>query len=110
MQGANLVLFKLITMSNIVPTGDNIVVEPIAETVTSESGIIIPESTSKEKPMRGKVISVGPGKALENGSRMPMDVKEGDTVLFSKYGPTEVKVAGKELLILGNSDVFAVIV
>ena len=97
-------------MTKIMPTGDNIVVEPIEETVTSSSGIIIPETASKEKPMRGKVLAVGPGKMMESGQRMAMDVKEGDTVLFSKYGPTEVKVEGREVYILSNSDVYAVII
>lgn len=97
-------------MSKIVPTGDHIVVEAIAETVASSSGIIIPETASKEKPMRGKVLAVGPGKMMENGVRMAMEVVEGDTVLFSKYGPTEVKVEGKEVLILSASDIYAKIV
>jgi chaperonin GroES len=73
------------------------------------SGIIIPDTVSKEKPQKGKVISVGPGKFDDDGKRVPMDVKVGDTVLFSKYGPTEVKVDGKELLILSQSDVLAVL-
>lgn len=97
-------------MSKIVPVGDNVVVEPIEETTTSESGIIIPDTASKEKPMRGKVLAVGPGKIKEDGARMPMDVKEGDVVLFSKYGPTEIKIEGKQLLILANSDIYAVLV
>ena len=94
-------------MAQIKPTGDHLVVEPLEENTTSVSGIIIPDSASKEKPMRGKVLAVGPGKLLENGSRMEMEVKEGDTVLFSKYGPTEVKVDGKEVLILSASDIYA---
>ncbi len=93
-------------MAKIIPTGDNIVVEPVTEEV-SASGIIIPDTASKEKPMKGKVIAVGPGKMQENGSRMEMEVKEGDVVLFSKYGPTEVKVEGKEVLILSASDIYA---
>ena len=91
------------------PTGDNIVVEPVTEEV-SQSGIIIPDTASKEKPMKGKVLAVGPGKMLDNGNRREMEIKEGDTVLFSKYGPTEIKVDGKEVLILAATDVYAKLV
>lgn len=94
-------------MSKIQPLGDHIVVEALVENSTSASGIIIPDTASKEKPMKGKVLAVGPGKLTENGSRWEMEVKEGDTVLFSKYGPTEVKVDGKEVLILSASDIYA---
>lgn len=93
-------------MSKIVPTGDNVVVEPITEEV-SASGIIIPDTASKEKPMKGKVVAVGPGKMLDNGERREMEIKEGDVVLFSKYGPTEIKVEGRDVLILSATDVYA---
>jgi chaperonin GroES len=93
-------------MAKVVPTGDNVVVEPVVEEVSS-SGIIIPETASKEKPMEGKVIAVGPGKLTDSGERLEMEIKEGDIVLFSKYGPTEVKVEGKEVLILSASDIYA---
>ena len=97
-------------MANIVPTGDNIVVEALNDETTSASGIIIPDTASKEKPMKGKVLAVGPGKMKDDGSRQVMEVSEGETVLFSKYGPTEVKVEGKDLLILSASDIYAKIV
>lgn len=87
---------------------DHIIVEAVEET-THSSGLIIPETVSKEKPQKGKVIAVGPGKYDEDGKRMPMDVKEGDTVLFTKYGPTEVKLDGKEILVLNQSDILAVV-
>lgn len=93
-------------MSKIVPTSDNVVVEPVVEEVSS-SGIIIPETASKEKPMKGKVVAVGPGKLMDDGKRMEMEIQEGDVVLFSKYGPTEVKIEGKEVLILSASDIYA---
>ena len=93
-------------MAKVVPTGDNVVVEPVVEEVSS-SGIIIPETASKEKPMEGKVIAAGPGKLTDSGERLEMEIREGDTVLFSKYGPTEVKVEGKEVLILSASDIYA---
>ncbi|MFA6992799.1 MAG: co-chaperone GroES [Candidatus Gracilibacteria bacterium] len=93
-------------MAKIIPTDDHIVVEAVTEEVSS-SGIIIPDTVSKEKPMKGKVIAVGPGKLTDSGNRLEMSIKKGDVVLFSKYGPTEVKVDGKEMLILSVSDVYA---
>lgn len=94
-------------MSKIVPMSDHIVVEAVVEDITSGSGIIIPDSASKEKPMKGKVLAVGPGKLTEEGKRLPMEIKVGDMVLFAKYGPTEIKVDGKEVLILSASDIYA---
>jgi len=93
----------------IVPLEDRIVVEALDEMEKHSSGIIIPDTVSKEKPQKGKVLHVGPGKFDNNGKRIPMEVKAGDTILFTKYGPTEVKVDGKEYLILNQSDVLAVI-
>jgi chaperonin GroES len=94
-------------MGKIVPTSDHIVVEATEE--TTSSGIIIPDTASKEKPQKGKVIAVGPGKVGDDNKRIPMEVKEGDTILFTKYGPTEVKVDGKELMVLNESDVLAIL-
>ncbi|MEK7672924.1 MAG: co-chaperone GroES [Patescibacteria group bacterium] len=94
-------------MSKIIPVGDHIVVEAVNDQMSSASGIIIPESASKEKPMKGKVVAVGPGKMQENGTRREMEVEVGDVVIFSKYGPNEIKVEGKELLILAASDIYA---
>ena len=96
-------------MSKIMPMGDNVVVEAVKEEV-SASGIIIPDTASKEKPMKGKVLAVGPGKFKEDGSRVEMEVSEGDIVLFSKYGPTEIKVEGKDVLLLAASDIYAKLV
>ena len=96
-------------MAKIRPTSDHIVVKAIAEETTSESGIIIPETANKERPMKGAVVAVGPGKVLDSGERRAMEIKEGDEVLFTKYGPTEVKVDGEELLVLNESDVLAII-
>ncbi len=93
-------------MAEVIPTGDNIVVEAITEEVSS-SGIIIPDSASKEKPMKGTVLAVGPGKLMDDGKRREMEIHKGDTVLFSKYGPTEVKVDGKDVLILSEADIYA---
>jgi chaperonin GroES len=92
---------------NLKPLEDRIVVQPSEEEETTVSGIVIPD-TAKEKPQEGKVIAVGPGR-FEEGQRVPMDVKAGDTVIYSKYGGTEVKVEGKEYLILSARDVLAVV-
>ncbi len=91
------------------PLEDRIVVEAVTEETTTVSGIIIPDTVSKDKPQRGKVLAVGAGRVDNNGKHIPMEVKVGDTVLFTKYGPTEVKVEGKELLILNQSDVLAIL-
>ena len=91
------------------PLEDRVVVEALEETTVHASGIIIPDTVSKEKPQKGKVIAVGPGRIDNNGKLVPMEIKVGDTVLFTKYGPTEVKVDGKELLILNQSDVLAIL-
>jgi len=96
-------------MSKILPMGDNVVVEPLKEEM-SASGIIIPDTASKEKPMKGTVVAVGPGKVMDDGKRSEMEVKEGDVVLFSKYGPTEIKVEGKDVLLLSASDIYAKLV
>src|SRR6266702_4646486 len=89
------------------PLDDRIVVKVMEEEEKTSFGIVIPE-TAKEKPTEGEVIAVGPGK-FEDGTRVPMDVKAGDKVIFSKYGGTEVKVEGEEYLILSARDVLAVI-
>ena len=90
---------------NIKPLEDRIVVKPLDAEQTTASGLVIPD-TAKEKPQEGKVLAVGPGR-FEDGQRSPMDVKEGDTVIFSKYGGTEVKVGSEEYLILRESDILA---
>ncbi|HEY5943451.1 MAG TPA: co-chaperone GroES [Solirubrobacterales bacterium] len=89
------------------PLGDRLIVKPIEEEETTASGIVLPE-TAKEKPQKGKVVAVGDGKWDEDGDkRIPLDVAEGDEVLYSKYGGTEVTVEGDELLVLRESDVLA---
>jgi chaperonin GroES len=89
------------------PLDDRIVVQPGEEEETTISGIVIPD-TAKEKPQEGEVIAVGPGR-FEDGTRVPMDVKAGDRVLYSKYGGTEVKVGGEEYLVLSARDVLAIV-
>jgi chaperonin GroES len=88
------------------PLGDRLIVRAVEEEETTVSGIVLPD-TAKEKPQKGKVLAVGEGKLDDNGKRIPMDVSEGDEVLYSKYGGTEIKVDGEELLVLRESDVLA---
>ena len=89
------------------PLGDRLIVEVLEEEETTVSGIVLPD-TAKEKPQKGKVLAVGEGKWDEDGEkRIPLDVAEGDTVLYSKYGGTEVEVEGEDLLVLRESDVLA---
>ena len=90
------------------PLGNRVVVEPIEQEEMTASGIVLPE-TAKEKPQKGIVLAVGPGDRDEDGDRIPMDVKEGDTVLFAKYSGTEIKMDGKKLLILRESDLLAIL-
>lgn len=92
------------------PLGDRVVVKPRdEEDARTPSGLVIPD-TAKEKPQYGDVLAVGPGALDEDGDRIPMDVKEGDVVLYSKFGGTEVKVEGEELLVLSARDLLAVVV
>lgn len=93
---------------NLKPLADRLVVKLIEQEEEKRGGIIIPD-TAKEKPEKGEVIAMGPGKLLDNGTRAPMEVKVGDKVIFQKYGGHEVKVDGKELMILREEDVMAVI-
>ena len=90
------------------PLGNRVVVEPIEEEEITAGGIVLPE-TAKEKPQKGNVMSVGPGERDDDGDRIPLDVKEGDTVLFAKYAGTEIKIEGKKLLIMRESDLLAII-
>lgn len=90
------------------PLGDRLVVEPKEREETTASGIILPE-TAKEKPQEGTVIAIGPGRRDDDGDRIEMDVAEGDTVLYAKYAGTEIKLEGKKLLILKESDVLAIL-
>lgn len=93
---------------NVKPLDDRIVVRPSAQETKTESGIFLPE-TSKERPMTGKVIAIGPGKRLDNGERAKPTVKKGDTVVFGKYAGTEVEVKGDEHLILRESELLGIL-
>ncbi len=90
------------------PLHDRVIVRRLEEETTSAGGIVLPDSAT-EKPMRGKVIAAGNGKILENGDVRPLDLKEGDSVLFGKYSGTEIKVDGEELLVMREDDIMAVI-
>ena len=83
--------------------------EPLEEETRTKSGIVIPDTAEKEKPVKGKVLAVGPGKYNDAGTRIPVSVKVGDTVLFKKYGPDEVEIGGKKYLIGEESDILAII-
>jgi chaperonin GroES len=93
---------------NIKPLEDKILVQANEAETTTASGLVIPD-TAKEKPQEGTVVAVGPGRFNEKGDRVPLDVSEGDTVIYSKYGGTEIKYAGEEYLILSARDVLAVV-
>jgi chaperonin GroES len=90
------------------PLGDRAVIEPLEQDEMTPGGIVLPD-TAKEKPQKGKILSIGPGARDEAGKRIAMDVKAGDVVLFAKYSGTEVKVDGKKLLIIKEADILAVI-
>lgn len=94
-------------MSKLQPLGDKVLVRPLSQEETTKSGIVLPD-VAQEKPHEGEVVAVGPGKYID-GKLMPLDVKTGDKVLFTKYGPTEITFDGQELLILSESDILGVI-
>ncbi len=94
---------------NIKPLSNHVFIEPIEEEKTTKSGIFIPETAEKEKPIKGKVLAVGPGKIDEGGNRIPMSVKVGDAVLFKKYGPDEIEISGKKYLVGDEDDILAII-
>jgi len=91
---------------NIRPLDDRVVIEPLEAETKTAGGIVLPD-TAKEKPIKGRIVAVGPGKLLDNGKRLEPVVKKGDQVIFSKYGGTEYKVQAKEYLIMKESDILA---
>jgi chaperonin GroES len=90
------------------PLGDRVVVKPMPREEMTKTGIVLPD-TAKEKPQEGQVIAAGPGRMLDDGKREPMDVKEGNKVLYAKYAGTEFKIDGEELLIVSQKDVLAIV-
>ncbi len=95
--------------TNLEPLGDKVILKPIAEDEVTKSGIVLPDTAEKEKPEKAEVIAVGPGKTLDNGQKSDMNVKVGDKVLFTKYGPNEIKVDDEEYLIASMDDILAIV-
>ena len=96
------------TATTLRPLGDRVVIQPTPREEMTKSGIVLPD-TAKEKPQEGKIIAAGPGRLTDEGTREPMDVKEGDTVLYAKYAGTEFKIEGEELLIVSQKDILAIV-
>lgn len=90
------------------PLADRVVISPKAREETTKSGIVLPD-TAQEKPQEGTIVAAGPGRVLEDGNRLPLDVKVGDSVLYAKYAGTEYKLDGEEYLILKESDILAIV-
>lgn len=98
--------------NSITPLGDRVLLEPLSKDDLegkTASGIVIPDTAEKERPEQGKVVAVGQGRMTKDGQRIPVSLKKGQRVLFTKYGPTEIKVAGKEFLIVKEEDILAII-
>ncbi len=96
------------TATKLRPLGDRVVIQPTPREEMTKSGIVLPD-TAKEKPQEGKIVAAGPGRLTDEGKREPMDVKEGDTVLYAKYAGTEFKIEGEELLIVSQKDILAIV-
>lgn len=99
----------MIKIDNIKPLADKVLVKPISKEETTESGIIIPDTATKEKPEQGEVLAVGPGELNEKGERIAMSVKVGDKVMFTKYSPNEIEIEGEEYLIIKEKDILTII-
>ena len=94
---------------NIKPLSDHILIEPIKKEEMTKTGILLPETAEKERPEQGRVIAVGPGRKTAAGKIIPLELKSGDKVLFTKYGPNEIKIENKEYLIAKEEDILAII-
>lgn len=94
---------------NFKPLSNHVFLEPLEEDKTTKSGIVLPDSAEKERPIKGKVLAVGPGKRNEKGERVPMAVAVGNVVLFKKYGPDEIEIEGKKYLVGDEDDILAII-
>ncbi len=94
---------------NLKPLSNHVFLEPLEEEKTTKSGIVIPDTADREKPIKGKVLAIGPGKLNEKGERVPMSVKVGDLVLFKKYGPDEIEMENKKYLVGDEDDILAII-
>ena len=96
-------------MPKLRPLGDRVIVKPVAREEMTKAGIILPDTVDKERPEQGEVISVGPGRTLDNGQTVAVSLKVGDKIVFKKYSPDEVKIDNQEFLVISESDVMAVI-
>ncbi|MCL5006597.1 MAG: co-chaperone GroES [Patescibacteria group bacterium] len=96
-------------MIKLKPLSNHIFLEPLENEKTTKSGIVIPDTVEKERPMKGKILAAGPGKLDEKGERIPMSVKVGDVVLFKKYGPDEIEMDGKKYLVGDEDDVLGIV-
>jgi len=94
---------------NFKPLSNHVFIEPLEEELKTKSGIVLPDTAEKEKPIKGKVIAIGPGKLSEKGERLPMTVKIGDMVLFKKYGPDEIEISDKKYLVGDEDDILAIL-
>ncbi|MFH1890908.1 MAG: co-chaperone GroES [Candidatus Kuenenbacteria bacterium] len=94
---------------NLKPLGDHLIVKPVLQDKTTKSGIVLPDTIDKERPEKGEVVAIGPGRVLDNGNRLPMSVQIGQKILFKKYSPDEIKVEGEDYLVLSESEVIAII-
>lgn len=95
--------------SKLRPLADKVVLRPSKEAEKTKSGIVLPATASKEKPEQGEVVAVGPGKLTDEGKVVPMSIKVGDTVVFQKYGPTEVELNNEDFLVVSESDILAIV-
>jgi len=91
------------------PLTDRVIIKPASQEEVTKSGIVLPDTARGDRPERGEVLAIGPGKVLENGQRQAMSIKVGDTVVFTKYAPNEVKIDGEEVLIIREDDIMAVV-
>ncbi len=96
-------------MKSLKPLSNHLFIEPVSEDKTTKSGIVLPDTAEKEKPIKGRVVAVGPGRINEKGERMPMSVRIGDLVLFKKYGPDEIEIDDTKLLVGTEEDILAII-
>jgi len=94
---------------NFKPLSNHVFIEPLEEEKKTKSGIVLPDTAEKEKPIKGKVVAIGPGKVNEKGERLPMTVKVGDMVLFKKYGPDEIEINSKKYLVGDEDDILAIL-
>ena len=100
---------NLIKIMNFKPLSNHVFIEPLEEEKKTQSGIVLPDTAEKEKPIKGKVVAIGPGKINEKGERLPMTVKVGDMVLFKKYGPDEIEINNKKYLVGDEDDILAIL-